>query len=190
MNFYVLKNQLDRLVYMFIPSAESRSARLKKRKFFAEIGENVHFQPRKLPADPQYIKLHNNIKIAADVTFVTHDIIHKMLNHLYPKETAPFKIHCGCIEIMDNVFVGAGTIIMPDVRIGPNAIVAAGSIITKDVPEGSIVAGIPAKPIGKFDDFVAKRRKENEDIPGEKVEDMPNRAAPEWEKFYAKRSKA
>lgn len=185
---YVFKNQLDRLVYMLIPSAERRSARLKKRKFFAEIGENVHFQPRKLPADPKFIKLHNNIKVASDVTFVTHDIIHKLLNDIYPNEDKSFKIHCGCIEIMDNVFIGSGTIIMPDVRIGSNVIVAAGSLITKDVPDGSVVAGIPARCIGKFDDIVAKRRLEKQDIGDYEVEDLESRVGTAWELFEAKRN--
>jgi acetyltransferase-like isoleucine patch superfamily enzyme len=59
---------------------------------------------------------------------------------------------------MDNVFIGSGSVIMPNVRIGPNVIVAAGSIVTKDVPEVVIVAGIPAKVIGSFDDFYEKHK--------------------------------
>lgn len=46
---------------------------------------------------------------------------------------------------------------MPNTKIGPNVIVAAGSVVTKDVPKGVIVAGVPAKVIGKFDDFAKKR---------------------------------
>ena len=55
----------------------------------------------------------------------------------------------GCIEIMDNVFIGSNSTIVGGVRIGPNAIVAAGAVVTKDVPEYTIVGRIPAKPIGK-----------------------------------------
>lgn len=54
---------------------------------------------------------------------------------------------------------------MYDVKIGPNAIVAAGSVVTKDVPEGTIVGGNPAKVIGKFEDFVVKRNKKTENRP-------------------------
>lgn len=104
------------------------------------MGENVHFQPRKLPADPKFIKLHNNIAVASSVSFVTHDIIHKVFNNL-PNQDARFQSHLGCIEIMDNVFIGSNTIIMPNVRIGPNAVVAAGCVVTKDVPEGVVVGG-------------------------------------------------
>ena len=55
----------------------------------------------------------------------------------------------GCIEVMDNVFIGSNSIIMPNVRIGSNVIIAAGSIVTKDVPSGVIVAGTPATIIGE-----------------------------------------
>ncbi|HFI0234335.1 TPA: DapH/DapD/GlmU-related protein [Streptococcus suis] len=61
------------------------------------------------------------------------------------------------IEIYDNVFLGAHSIIMGGITIGPNAIVAAGSVVTKDVPEGTIVGGNPAKVIGKFDEYMKKR---------------------------------
>ena len=186
---YVFKKQLERLVYMLIPSAGKRSRRLKKKGYFAQMGENVHFQPRKLPADPKYIKLHNNIKVASDVTFITHDIIHSMFNDMENKECdVTFKSHLGCIEVMDNVFIGSGTIIMPDVRIGPNAIVAAGSVVTKDVPVGSVVAGIPAKVIGTFDDAMQKRAIESEAVVDNGTCDREKRAELEWEKFYLKRN--
>ena len=47
---------------------------------------------------------------------------------------------------------------MPGVKIGPNSIVAGGAVVTKDVPEGVIVGGNPAKIIGTVDDLVERRR--------------------------------
>ena len=55
----------------------------------------------------------------------------------------------GSVKIGDYVFIGPRVIIMPGVSIGRGAIVAAGAVVTKDVPEKTIVAGIPAKEIGK-----------------------------------------
>lgn len=68
------------------------------------------------------------------------------------------------IELLDNVFIGANSTIMYNVKIGPNAIVAAGSVVTRDVPEGTIVGGNPAKVIG-YVDKLAKKRVENFDMP-------------------------
>lgn len=179
---YVLKNQLRRLRFFIIPSAAKRSKILKKAGFFNEMGNDVFFQPRKLPADPQYIRFHNNISVAANVTFITHDVMHGLFKNIDNEND--YYSHLGCIEVMDNVFIGAGSIILPDVRIGPNAIVAAGSVVVKDVPPGSIVGGDPAKVIGNFNELMKKRKEESEEI---KVFDRNKRASVEWEKFYSKR---
>jgi chloramphenicol O-acetyltransferase type B len=49
--------------------------------------------------------------------------------------------------------VTRGTVVMPGVTIGPGAVVAARSVVTEDIAPYTIVAGIPAKPIGRrFDD--------------------------------------
>lgn len=62
------------------------------------------------------------------------------------------------IDAKDNCFIGAGTIILPGVTIGPNAIVAAGAVVNSDVPDGMIVGGVPAKVIGTMTDFAEKRK--------------------------------
>lgn len=51
------------------------------------------------------------------------------------------------IVIGNNVWIGAGAIILPGVKVGDNAVIGAGSVVTKDVEENTVVAGNPAKPI-------------------------------------------
>ncbi len=51
------------------------------------------------------------------------------------------------ITIGKNVWVGSGATILPGVTIGDRAVVAAGAVVTKDVPEGTVVAGVPAKVV-------------------------------------------
>lgn len=68
----------------------------------------------------------------------------------------------GCIEIQDNVFIGSKTTILGNVRIGKNVIVAAGSLVNKDVPDNSVVAGVPAKVVESFEDFARKRFEERQ----------------------------
>lgn len=127
---------------------------LRKHKIFKELGENVLYQPVKLPNEPRLIKIHNNVRIAADVTFYTHDVIHQIFEEM---DKIPYRGQGNCIEINDNVFIGGHSIIIGNVTIGPNAIIGAGSVITKNVKRGTIVAGNPARVIGNFEDLHKKR---------------------------------
>lgn len=53
------------------------------------------------------------------------------------------------VEIGDYVFIGPRAIILPGVKIGTGAVVAAGAVVTKNVPEKTIVGGVPAQEIGQ-----------------------------------------
>ena len=131
---------------------------LKKKHFFAEFGERNYWYPHELPADPEMIRIHNNVKIAANVYFCTHDVLHNLFADDPNIKADYFKRYTDEIEIFDNVFIGSGSTIMYGVRIGPNAIVAAGSVITKDVPPGTVVGGNPPRVIGRYRALVKKRR--------------------------------
>lgn len=60
-----------------------------------------------------------------------------------------FSVTLSEVEIGDYCFIGPRAIILPGVKIGKGAVVAAGAVVTKDVPEFSIVGGIPAEVIGE-----------------------------------------
>lgn len=151
---------LTRLRIAIIPSAIDRTKYIIKKRLFAEVGENFFFQPRIVPLNAEYIHIHNNVAVASNVTFICHDVMQKVFNNL--NDNKQVKKKYGCIEIMDNVFIGSNSTILYDVKIGPNAIVAAGSVVTRDVPPGSIVGGVPAKVIGSFEDLYHKRLHESE----------------------------
>ena len=87
---------------------------------------------------------------------------------------------------MDNVFIGLGSIIMPNVRIGENCIIGAGSVVTKDVPNNTVVAGVPAKKICSFDDYMKKRNIISTEEEKMSYKDLCDSC---WNEFYKKRDK-
>lgn len=53
------------------------------------------------------------------------------------------------VVIGDDVWVGAGAVILPGVTVGSGSIVGAGAVVTRDVAPGQIVGGVPAKVVGE-----------------------------------------
>lgn len=49
------------------------------------------------------------------------------------------------VVIEDNVWIGAGAIILPGVRIGENTVIGAGSVVTKDIPSNVVAIGSPCR---------------------------------------------
>lgn len=62
----------------------------------------------------------------------------------------------GSIEIGNNVFIGANSTILYDVKIGDNVIIGAGSLVNKDIPDGVIAAGVPCRAIGSYEEYRKK----------------------------------
>lgn len=143
MHLWIMRSSVDRVNY------------LKKNHIFGYLGENVTIMDRRVPLYANLIKIHNNVRIGSNVLFVTHDATHLMLNKKY---NAIYPEVIGCIESMDNVFIGANVTILNDVRIGSDSIVAAGTVVTKDVPPNSVVAGVPARKICSFDEYLSRRK--------------------------------
>ena len=154
------KRLLQTLRLCTMLSSTKRTNYLKEQHIFGKIGENCNIMSRKIPLYAKLIKLGNNVRLASDVTFVTHDITHAMLNAHPDLKGQVFHEKVGCIEIQDNVFVGTGTIILYGVRIGENVIIGAGSLVNKDIPPNCVVGGVPAKFISSFEDYLKKRKLE------------------------------
>ncbi|MBO5185445.1 MAG: acyltransferase [Prevotella sp.] len=69
------------------------------------------------------------------------------LNHNYAdphKRIDEQGISTAPITIEDDVWIGANAVILPGVTIGRHAVIAAGAVVTKDVPGGTLAAGVPA----------------------------------------------
>lgn len=114
------------------------------------IGSDFRTSTNIRTAEPYLIEIGNNVTISHDVDFITHDNsvckIFGVDNDLY-----------GCIRIGDNCFIGAHAILMYGITIADNVIVATSSVVTKSiVEEGVIVAGNPARIVGRWADFKKK----------------------------------
>ncbi|MCI3936178.1 sugar O-acetyltransferase [Chryseobacterium aahli] len=83
------------------------------------------------------ITIEDDVLIGPKVSLITE-------NHpLNPKERKG--LICKSILIKKNAWIGANATILPGVTIGENAVVAAGAVVSKDVPDNTVVGGIPAK---------------------------------------------
>ena len=132
-----------------------RAQYIKKHNIFFHMGDNCMVMFRKIPLYPKLISFGNNVWVASQVLFVTHDAIHFMLNIRDTSES--FQEYLGCIDIKDNVFIGSHSIILPNVTIGPDAIVGAGTLVNKNIHSG-VYAGVPARYICSIDEFIRKRK--------------------------------
>lgn len=135
-------------------SGIKRAEYIKKHHLFKQMGNNCMVMFRKLPLYSQLIAFGDNVWIASGVTFVTHDVIHRMLKNVTQRE---LNEKIGCIEIGSNVFVGSNTTILPNVKIGDNTIIASGSLINHDLEGNGVYGGVPATFLSAFDKFVEKR---------------------------------
>ncbi|MBD8110050.1 acyltransferase [Priestia megaterium] len=145
---------LSRLKFRYLqPKAK---AEYLKKNGIVKMGENCEiYNNVSFGSEPYLIRLGNKVRITAGVKFVTHDGGLWVVRNLgwSPNADKMDKIIVG-----DNVFVGFNAIIMPGVTIGSNVVIGSGSVVSKDVPDNTVVAGVPAKEICSIEDYYNKNQ--------------------------------
>jgi len=121
------------------------------RKQGAKVGTDSRLLIRSLGSEPWLVRIGDHVTISFNVTLLTHDGAAWVFAREFPSIQK-----FGQVEILDNCFIGAGAIIMPGVRIGPNSIVGAGALVSRDVAPNSVVAGVPARPMCSLEDYRKK----------------------------------
>lgn len=124
------------------------------RSIGVEVGENcklVAIDGGTFGTEPYLIKLGNHVEFSFNVTCITHDGGMWVARDVYPSLDL-----FGTIEIGDNVFVGAGAILLPGTIIEDNCVIGAGSVVRGRIPEGSVAAGVPARVIKPVQEYIAK----------------------------------
>jgi acetyltransferase-like isoleucine patch superfamily enzyme len=127
-----------------------------------------------------FVEMQKNVRIGKNVKISTHTFIcegvtieddvfvgHNVsfINDKYPRATSDGRLQTEedwvCIPtlVKRGASIGTSATILCGVTIGENAIVGAGSVVTRDVPENTIVAGVPAQIVSSIDNTLKHQRK-------------------------------
>jgi acetyltransferase-like isoleucine patch superfamily enzyme len=116
------------------------------RKRGVKIGRNVHIGPAVTIDDvyPNFVIIEDSVSIAGQNFILTHNKPMEYHKHLSDAFLGP-------VIIKKNAWVAINVVILPGVTIGEGAIVASGAVVAKDVPANTLVGGIPAKVLKRFE---------------------------------------
>jgi maltose O-acetyltransferase len=121
-----------------------------------EIGQNCHIYGSIDDGHEFLVTIGDNVTLASGCKLLTHDgSTKKIIGYS----------RVGKIDIGNDVFIGASSIVLPNIKIGNRVIIGAGSVVTKDIPDNSVAVGNPAKVIGTYDDYVKKTKAQFEILP-------------------------
>ncbi|PRZ00811.1 maltose O-acetyltransferase [Marinilabilia salmonicolor] len=122
------------------------------------VGQNFHMMGGVIIDSSHcwHITIGDNVTLAPRVHILAHDAsTKKPLNYT----------RIGKVKIGNNVFIGAGAIVLPGVYIGNDVIIGAGSVVTKDIPNNSLAAGNPCRILGTYKAFIEQRKEEMKNVP-------------------------
>ena len=122
------------------------------------VGKNFSRQEKTL-IDQSHCWL---ITLGDDVTLAPR--VHILAHDASTKKTLGYT-RLGTVNIGNNVFVGASSIILPGVNIGNNVVIGAGSVVSRDIPDNCVAVGSPAKIICSYDEFIIRKKEEMDKNP-------------------------
>jgi acetyltransferase-like isoleucine patch superfamily enzyme len=141
-------------VARYAPTSNLRLSALR-RMSYVKLGNNCYLGPdvtitpfgggasySKQKKGTIFLEIGDRVSISPNVSFFCS---------MHPENSKLSKIYgkVGKITVEDDVWIGGGSIVLAGVKIHKNSVIGAGAVVTKDVPENTVVAGIPAKPIKK-----------------------------------------
>lgn len=106
-----------------------------------KVGKNVFINHNCTMMSAGGIEIGDDVQIGPQVTITT-------TNHDFDDR---YTLICKPVRIHNNVWIGAGALILPGVTIGENAVIAGGAVVTRDVEPNVVVGGNPARVLKRLD---------------------------------------
>lgn len=146
--------------------SEAKKRALILKKLLAEIGENCYIEPPLHANWGKYTHFGSNVYANFNLTLVDDTDIYVGDNVMFgpnvvvataghpvdPElrlKVAQFNIP---VRIGNNVWIGAGAIVLPGVKIGDNSVIGAGSVVTKDIPANVVAVGNPCRVLREINE--------------------------------------
>ena len=142
------------------PEAEKERLSLMK-ELFGKIGEHPNIMPgfqcdtgknirigKDFLANYHVCILDRAPVVIGDTVMLAPNVVITTSNH--PMDAEGRRNQLGIakpVTIGNDVWIGANAVILPGVTIGNNVVVAAGAVVNKDIPDNTLVAGVPARRI-------------------------------------------
>lgn len=136
-----LKNRILQLVALYIPGNKTSRVWLHRMRGVS-IGKNVSIGTSALieTAYPRLVSVGDNVTIGMRAVIIAH---------LRDSTAEARLIDRPTVRLEDNVYLGPGVIVLPNVTIGHGAVVSAGSVVTHSIPPRVLVQGNPAKAVAR-----------------------------------------
>jgi acetyltransferase-like isoleucine patch superfamily enzyme len=137
--FNGLKNRIFQYLALYAPGFKTTRVWLHRMRGVS-IGKNVSIGLSALieTAYPRLVTIGDNVSIGMRAVIIGHLRDSTAQSRILDRPT---------VRIEDDVYIGPGVIVLPNVTIGRGAVVSAGSVVSRSVPPHTLVQGNPAKPI-------------------------------------------
>jgi len=141
-----IMNRVLQLAALYSPGGDTIRPTLHRRRG-VKIGRRtwIGFDTLIEPSYPKRVEIGNRVAIGIRVLILAH-FAHQGRNRESASGGLDDRVS---VRIEDDVFIGPGAIIMPNVTIGHGAVVASGSVVTRSVAPLTMVQGNPAQPIAR-----------------------------------------
>lgn len=129
------------------------------KRYGVNFGKGCRFigcNSKTFGSEPYLINLGDYVSLSEGVRFITHDGGVWVIRNKYAEHESVDLF--GKITVGSNVFIGMNVTLLPGVNIGSGCVIGTGTVITKDIPENSVVAGVPGRVISDVDKYLLKNK--------------------------------